>query len=135
MDIIAIIVAGVVAMAIGWAWYSPFLFGKQWVAGNAPTQGDMNVVKPKAMGMLFALSFIGELVTAFVVYKVLDLTATTGFLGGAQLVLLLWLGFMVPLEMGRILWLGKPWNIFFIAASQDAVQLIGMAAVFALLLK
>jgi hypothetical protein len=54
---LGVIVGAVVALVIGWAWYSPMLFGKQWAAGNNVELGSasnmpMGAMGTQALGML-----------------------------------------------------------------------------------
>ena len=55
---LAMIVGAVVAFLMGWAWYSPKLFGKKWAEGVGLSLDDP--VKPPAMAMIFqALGTLG----------------------------------------------------------------------------
>ena len=65
VNFIAIILAAISSFIIGGVWYSPVLFGKQWMAETGVTeekarQADMKIT----MGGAFALTFLAALVFA-----------------------------------------------------------------------
>jgi hypothetical protein len=43
---------------------------------------------------------------------------------GAQAAFWPWLGFMLPLHMGDVLWNGKPWSVFAVNAGHYLVALL-----------
>jgi hypothetical protein len=56
---LAIVSATIIAFAIGGVWYSPAVFGRQWIALNGFTEQDLN---RRSMGRVFGLSFALALV-------------------------------------------------------------------------
>lgn len=59
-----VIVGAVVAFVVGWLWYSPMLFGKQWAAGNNVELGSaanmpMAAMALQAVGLLLVSWFVG----------------------------------------------------------------------------
>ena len=61
---LAVIVGAVAAFIVGWLWYSPMLFGKQWAAGKGIEMGTASEMPVAAMATqligLFLLSwFVG----------------------------------------------------------------------------
>jgi hypothetical protein len=50
VDWLGVIVGAVIAFVVGWAWYSPMLFGKQWAAGNNVALGTAQSMPMGAMG-------------------------------------------------------------------------------------
>jgi hypothetical protein len=56
---LAIVAATTVAFLIGGIWYSPAVFGRQWIALNGFTAQDLS---RRSMGRVFALSFVLALV-------------------------------------------------------------------------
>ena len=133
MELIAIILASVVSMAIGMLWYSPVLFGKQWMKGVGLTQEQVEESKKKhGMGKTMSLAFIFTLITAFVISTAAGTSLSGGDLYAA--VFVLWLGFVVPVMANGSLWEGKPWSLFLINAGYQLVALMGMVLVFNLLI-
>lgn len=56
---LAIVSATIIAFAIGGIWYSPAVFGRQWIALNSFTEQDLN---RRSMDRVFGLSFALALV-------------------------------------------------------------------------
>ena len=61
---LAVIVGAVVAFIVGWLWYSPALFGKQWAAGNNVELGSASKMPVAAMvlqaiGLFLVAWFVG----------------------------------------------------------------------------
>ena len=82
----AIIVAAVSSFLIGGLWYSPILFGKQWMQENNLTDEEM---KKGNMPKIFGLTFLFSLIMAFNLAMFLNDSktdaawgATAGFLAG-----------------------------------------------------
>ena len=60
-DFWSILVAAIVAFAIGSLWYSPLLFGKEWMALSGISTSDAS--STKGMWKLYVAQFITTLVT------------------------------------------------------------------------
>src|SRR5260221_7903709 len=56
---LSILTAPVVAFVIGGIWYSPSVFGRQWISLNGFTDQELS---RRSMGRVFALSFVLALV-------------------------------------------------------------------------
>lgn len=69
-NLLAIVVAAVVAFLLGGLWYSPLLFARQWMAAHAHSPDDVARMKadaPRAYG----ISFVAFLVMAAILQLVL----------------------------------------------------------------
>lgn len=104
----AVLVAGVVSMAIGSLWYGP-LFGKRFMKEmgmdmwTPEKQAEMKKCMPKA----FATQFVASLIMFFVFAWYVGLSGHLGLLGGLNNAFWVWIGFVVPLKLGDALWGGK----------------------------
>lgn len=83
---LAIIVAALSTFLIGGLWYSPLLFGKQWMSENNFTEDEL---KKSNMPKVFGLTFLFSFVMAFNLAMFLNDSKTTiswgaiaGFLAG-----------------------------------------------------
>lgn len=61
---IAVLVGAVAAFLVGWLWYSPVLFGKQWAAGNGIELGTassmpVGAMVTQALGLFLVSWFVG----------------------------------------------------------------------------
>ena len=122
LNFAAILVAAVVNMVIGALWYSPLLFGNIWLKAMKFNKEDMKC--DKAMGVRYAVAFLMGLLMVFVLaHYVAAFEANTASMG-AQAAFWPWLGFMVPVLAGDILWNGKPFSVFVINASHYLVALL-----------
>ena len=94
VNLIAIVVAAVVAFVLGSIWYT--VLGKRWQAALGKT--DEEISKGGA-GMppisALATSFVGVLIMAFVLANLIAATSTEGPLHAAGVGALCWLGFVV----------------------------------------
>src|SRR4051812_42654131 len=105
----AILVAAVIAFAGGSLWYSPILFGKEWMRLTNVTEKDVAAAKAKGgMWKSYLAQLIGSIVTfgvlGFIVAAASGMTAADGALMG----FLAWIGFTATDLLGAILWEKKP---------------------------
>ena len=131
----AVLVSAAVTMGLGYAWYGP-IFGKQWVALMGWSKADMEAKMKEGMGPKYLLQAAGALVMAFVLSHSLVFASTflheTGVSAGLQSGFWNWLGFIVPVSLGTVLWDGKPWKLWFINAGYYLVALLVMGVILAL---
>ncbi len=125
----AILVAAIVAMVIGFLWYSPFLFGPAWMRlrGKEPTRGDMQFPASKMI-----LEFVCTLVTTFVLALFAPLFSPAGIGASIVFALIIWVGFYVTILLGEVLWEDKPFGLFLINAGLRLVNLIAITLVLTL---
>jgi hypothetical protein len=139
MDYAEIGVAFVVYFVLSFLWWGP-LFGKRWAAlmGFDPT-----VRQPMAKAML--LQVLGTFLLSYVLFHVLegmvathddsgglmrgDLSVTHGLLGGV----VMWAGFFLPVQLGRLGWERAPFALFAINAGGQLLCLMAMGLTFALM--
>lgn len=50
VDWVGLIVGAVLAFVLGWAWFSPMLFGNQWAAGHGVQLNNASTMPMAAMG-------------------------------------------------------------------------------------
>ena len=77
---LAVLTGTVVAFLIGWAWYSPALFGKKWAEGSGVSLGNAQSMPVFAM--------LSQLVALLLMSTVIGLTATIDALLTAILVII-----------------------------------------------
>jgi hypothetical protein len=121
MTYIAILVAAVASMALGFLWYGP-LFGKVFMTETGMTKESMTPEMKRGMNKAYAINFVFEIITATVLSKLLLMLGITTVVGAWELVLLVWLGFAVSVELGNKLWMDKSWTLFFLNSSHRLVS-------------
>ena len=127
----AVLVATIAAMIIGMFWYSPKgLFGKQWMKLVAIPPKKMKAMQKKGGQSMF-WGFVSTLVLSYVLAYVVDYAGAATLLGGIQTGFWIWLGFIATVQLGIVLWEGKPFKLYAINAGYHLVQLIVMGAILA----
>ena len=128
----AVVVAAVAANALGALWYSPLLFGKQWVALMGWTPAQMEEAKKKGMGKMYAIQFLASLVSAYVMARFVGVWAANDAAAAWQLAFWAWLGFVAAGSIGAVLWENKSVKLYAINVVYSLVSLTIMAMILAL---
>ncbi len=131
----AVLVATVITFINGFVWYT-VLFAKPWMK---EMRYDANV-RPNRQTMLKGISLM--LVSSFLFVWVLA-WAMAGWqfipnaremgpaVNGINSAVFLWLGFFVPVHLGRIVWEKSSWKLFTINAGHHLVSLLFAAMIIA----
>jgi hypothetical protein len=134
VNYLAVLVAGILAMVIGFLWYGP-LFGKTWAAMMGFNETSMADAKAKGMTKTYVINFIAALIMAYVLAHSLIFasayTSTSGVSAGLMVGFWSWIGFIVPVTLGSVLWDGKPWKLWAINAGYYLVLLLVMGVLLA----
>lgn len=123
INLLAVLLAAVASMVVGFAWYSPMLFGKPWMKLMGIKSADMKSAQKKMMPM-YGLSFLGALLMAFVLSQ-FGATLMTAFWA--------WVGFVMPVQMTDVIFGSKKWMLFAINTGYQLTSLIVMGVVLGLL--
>ncbi|MBP6858227.1 MAG: DUF1761 domain-containing protein [Candidatus Pacebacteria bacterium] len=99
-----VLVASIAAFAIGAVWYSPLLFGKEWMALIGATPKDIAEAKAKGMAKSYVAQLVITLVTFIVMHFAISTIGATTALDGAFVALVAWIGFAVPHAVSGMLW-------------------------------
>ena len=130
INLIAVIVAACVNMAVGSAWYGP-LFGKLWMKFSGKTEESMKGDKanmPKVMGAMF----VGAFVQAYVLAHVIRFAEVNTVLNGAITGFMLWLGFVAVTILQDVLFDKKNQNLAVINSGYNLVALMINGALLAI---
>ena len=126
----AVILCVVVGMPVGFLWFGP-LFGKAW----AKHMGMENMEKPSGATMAkpMLLYAFGSLLIAWVLACSIEVWRPSSWkvgvdqapwVYGLNAAFWTWLGFFLPLQIGRVAWEQKGWRLVAINAGFDGVRLI-----------
>ncbi|MAF34726.1 hypothetical protein CMO91_02680 [Candidatus Woesearchaeota archaeon] len=130
VNYVAVLVSAIASMAVGFVWYSPGVFGRQWMHLTGITKKD--VEKGKAnMPQKMVVALIAQLVMAYALSLLLTATSTVGAKAGAKLAALVWLGFVATILLGSVLWEGKPSKLWILNSAQWLVAMAVMGAILA----
>jgi hypothetical protein len=91
INYLAVVVAAVYSMALGFIWYSNALFGKEWAKMVGLSEADQK----KGATMAIAFSALGALVLAYVMATFLDFATAETVSEALQVGFWVWLGFVV----------------------------------------
>lgn len=135
VNYLAILVAAIASMFIGFLWYGP-VFGKPWMAMMGITKEQVEKAKKSSMTKQYVIMFIGSLIMAWVLAHALIFAATylqvTGVAAGLEAGFFNWLGFIAPVMLGSVLWEGKSWKLWFLNVMYYLVTLCVMGVILAL---
>lgn len=122
----AILVCGIVAMAIGALWYGP-LFGKKWLEIVGATEATLEAREKmqKSAGPLYGIQF---LLILFQVLVLSHLLADTERVSGIERSLWIWGAFVIPTLAGSVMWTNEEnkmkWARFLIQGGYQLVLFI-----------
>ncbi|HTE22258.1 MAG TPA: DUF1761 domain-containing protein [Candidatus Limnocylindria bacterium] len=89
INYLAVLVAGVLSMAIGFLWYS-LVFSRAWMQESKLTAKDIG----NGPGAGYALVTVGSLLQAYVLAHFIDFTNATTWVQGATTGIWIWTGFV-----------------------------------------
>ncbi len=130
INYLAVLVAAIASMVVGFLWYGP-LFGKQWVQLMNFDKKKIDATKKKGMGKTFAIAFISTLIMSYILAHFVDYTQAKTVAEGAVAGFWIWLGFIATVQLGIVLWEGKPLKLYLINATHYLVTLVIMSAILA----
>lgn len=132
VNYVAVLIAGVVSMGVGFLWYSPFILGKPWMKLMGLSSESMKAAQ-KEMGKMYALSFVATLLTGFVLSHIMSLSKSFyGFAPvstGLTSAFWVWLGFVAPVQLTDMIFGSKKWQLFAINTGYQLASLLAMGIV------
>lgn len=135
VNYVALLVASVVSMALGFLWYST-LFGKPWTRLMGYTKESMEKAK-QGMVTTYTVSYVATLLMGYMLAHVMQLSMnffhypalqtglTTGFF--------MWLGFVAPVQLSDALFGKRNWTLYAINTGYQLASLLAMGVVFGLM--
>ena len=132
VNFLAVFVCALLTMGIGYLWYSPKVFGSEWIRlSKIDQEGLSAMTNAKSMRRQYITQFIGSFLIVYVLAQFVALAGADGLIDGMRTGFWVWLGFVAPIMVGSVVWEGKPWRLFFINAGQYFAVLIIMGAILA----
>jgi hypothetical protein len=124
INIWSVVVATIVAFIIGAIWYSPILFGKEWMALSGCTDAQVAEAKAKGMTKFYVIQLIITFITFCVLGFAMSTTAVSGTSDGALIGILAWLGFIFPMNISSLMWERRPFKLVLISSIQMLLVLV-----------
>ena len=128
VDLLSVAAAAVAGMAIGFAWYSPMLFGNMWMKELGMSKKDMEK-KKKSMTYNFGIMFVAVLLMAYVLAYTIKLMGTPTIVNGLTAGFWLWLGFGATISATSFLFEGRTFKFYLINAAHHLAVFLAMGAI------
>lgn len=128
VNILTIIITAAINIFLGGLWYSPKLFGKEWMELAQITEE-----KIKKMNLSFSYigAYIVSLIMSFVLSHLLHLMQVNTLVGGVTVGFWIWLGFYATGQFSAVLWEQKPIKLYTIHTGFSLVSLVIISAILA----
>ena len=127
-----ILVAALVGVGIAFVWYHAKVFGPAFrrVLNLTSEQTDRGI---KRMPLSIFIAFLGNIVAAYVLNYFGIAWGVYDWIGGVELGIWVWIGFVAPVLLSSVLWEMKPFKYYAINAGYWLVSFVAMAVVLVLL--
>lgn len=114
---------GLIFMAVGMLWYSPFLFGKMWMrlSGIDPVKVDR--MKKAGMGKTYFAALLVALLMSAALYYFYGLTEVGDTAEALMLAFALWVGFVATTLAASVLWESRPFTLYLINSGNYLIAL------------
>jgi uncharacterized membrane protein len=120
---LAILVCGIIAMVVGYLWYSKMLFGKEWMRLSGITDKKMQDAKA-TMGKTYGIMFVASLIMAYVLSFFVSYAQATTLMAGVMIGFWAWFGFVATTMLTGSLFSGKSLKLYFIESGYQLVVLV-----------
>lgn len=125
VNLLAIVIASLAAMGVGFIWYSQAVFGKLWMKlEGRPMTGP-------GMEKIFAILFLATLISAYILSIFIHYAGAYGWFLGAKTGLWAWLGFVMPMTLANHLFSKKTLQLYMLQAGHHLIALMIMGAILA----
>ena len=131
VNYLAVLIAAVVSMVLGFLWYGPLL-GKPWMKEKGYTEESLKEEQSK-MGMLYGVSFVLALLTAYVLSHVMMLSQNTFeytmVMTGVTSAFFMWIGFVLPVQTTNTIFGEQNWKLLAIDTGYQLCSVLAMGLV------
>ncbi len=128
---LAILVAAMSTMVVGFLWYSPLLFAKPWMKemGYDPNDKAKTEEMKKNAGPAYGGSFVASLVSAFTLALILHGLRTVDLHFGLMASFHIWLGFVATVQFTGALFTKQSMKLFAINTGYQLVCYLVMGTI------
>jgi len=133
INFLAVFVAAIASMVLGFLWYSPMLFARPWtrLMGIDPDDKVKLAEMQKGAGKLYGISFVASLVSAIVLAKIIAISTVITIPYGMKVGFAVWLGFVATVQLTGALFAKQPTKLFLINTGYQLVCYLAMGAILA----
>ncbi len=131
---LAVLVAGLSTMAIGFLWYSPILFARPWMREMGYNPDDKERVKEmqKSAGPAYGGSVFAGLLSAFTLALILHGLRAEDLHFGLMASFHIWLGFVATVQFTSALFTRQSMKLFAINTGYQLVCYLAMGTILTL---
>jgi hypothetical protein len=128
---LAILVAAISTMVVGFLWYSPLLFAKPWMRAMGYDPNDKAKVQEmqKGAGPAYGGSFIASLLSAFTLALILHGLRAEDLHFGIMASFHIWLGFVATVQFTGALFMKQSMKLFVINTGYQLVCYLVMGSI------
>ena len=114
LNLLAVLVAAISTMVVGFLWYSPILFAKPWMRemGYDPDDKAKTKEMQKSAGPAYLGSFIASLVSAFILALFFHWLHVESLNLGLLVAFHVWLGFVATVQLSGVLFMKQSLKLF-----------------------
>jgi hypothetical protein len=131
---LAVLVAGISTMVVGFLWYSPLLFAKPWMRemGYDPNDKAKTDEMKKTAGPAYGGSFVAGLLSAFTLALILHGLRAEDLHFGIMASFHIWLGFVATVQFTGALFMKQSMKLFAINTGYQLVCYLVMGSILTL---
>lgn len=129
VNYVSIVIASVLAMVVGFLWYSPMLFAKQWMKESGLKESD---IKKEEAKKGYLIMFVASLAMAFVLAQLVYVTNANDLVSGATVGFMSWFGFVLTTQVAKVAFEGQSQKLFLINVGHYLVAMMLMGAFLAM---
>ena len=128
---VAVLVAAISTMVVGFLWYSPLLFAKPWMKEMGYDPNDKAKVQEmqKSAGPAYGASFVAGLVSAFTLALILHGLRAEDLHFGIMASFHIWLGFVATVQFTGALFMKQSMKLFAINTGYQLVCYLVMGTI------
>lgn len=128
INYVAVLVAALSNMVVGFVWYAPPVFGDLWMKAIGKSKADLKKAQAVATGVMA----VGALLFSYILAHFVGYVSANTWAEAAQLALWVWLGFVVPVTAGSTFFGGQSRTAWLIGIGYQLVALFVAATILAL---
>lgn len=126
VNYLAVAVAAIAAMVVGYIWYGMSAFGRPWMTAIGKTEEQIKAdYKPTAM----VWTYLFALITAFVLAHFISLIGASNLQDAIMVAVWAWVGFVATVIAMNGIYEGRPSSLFWINSLYQLVTLVVMAII------
>jgi hypothetical protein len=131
LNLLAVLVAAISTMVVGFGWYSRILFAKPWMREMGYDLNDKAKIQEmrKSAGPAYFGSFIASLISAFILALFFHWLRVQSLDFGLAVAFHVWLGFVATVQLTGVLFMKQTMKLFAINTGYQLACYLVMGAI------